>query len=137
MRGYEVVASDERSMGRIVDIRRGYLIMESGWLRKLRRPVPREFAHVVDEAAKVFVTVPKSVLMDAPRVRRNGEVDEHQVARHYGLAISYRDTGEQGPAEHRRAEMRKHMRPGFPEEHDPHSPALPGDRRLEEARIRE
>jgi len=66
MRGYEVVTSDDRVVGQVVDVRDGFLIVESGHLRKSRHPVPREFVHVVDEAAKAFVTVPKRVLMEAP-----------------------------------------------------------------------
>ena len=57
-------------VGHVVDMRDGYLIVESGTLRKARHPVPREFVHVVDEAAKAFVTVPRRVLMDAPEVDR-------------------------------------------------------------------
>ena len=70
MRGFAVVTSDDRLVGHIADTRDGYLIVESGHLRKARHPVPREFVHVVDEAAKAFVTVPRRVVMDAPEVDR-------------------------------------------------------------------
>jgi hypothetical protein len=110
VRGYEVVASDERRMGRVVDVKHGYLIVESGWLRKLRRPVPREFVHVVDEAAKAFVTVPRRVLRDAPHVDRRGDFDIAKAARHYGLTATHA--------------------------HEPANPALLGDRRIEASRVR-
>ena len=74
MRGYEVVTSDDRTVGHVADVREGYLIVESGHLRKSRHPVPREFVHAVDEAAKAFVTVPRRVLMDAPVVDRGAPV---------------------------------------------------------------
>jgi hypothetical protein len=114
-------------MGRVAEVKDGYLIVESGRLRKLRRPVPREFVHVVDGAAKAFVTVPRRVLQDAPEVDRQGNFDLQKAALHYGLAEAYEQIGRQ-PAEHRRAELRNHMRPGPPDDHSHRSPALLGDR---------
>ncbi len=74
MRGYDVLTSDDRAVGRVIDVQNGFLIVESGRLRKSRHPIPREFVHAVDEAAKVVVTVPRRVLMDAPRVRQAREL---------------------------------------------------------------
>ena len=159
MRGYEVVTSEDRVVGTVVDVRHGFLIVESGRLRKSRHPVPREFVHVVDEAAKAFVTVPRRILMDAPRVDKDGEFDRSAAARHFGLAESHLQPptageGESLPhdpawsadrdsiaagrpaAEHRRAEMRKHMRPGYPDEHHHSSTALFGDRRFDDRNVR-
>ena len=162
MRGYEVVTSDKRTVGRVVDVKDGYLIVESGRLRRSRRPIPREFVHAVDEAEMVFVTVPMRVLHDAPRVDRESRFDRNEAAWHYGLAETYAQPPKDGggtslphdpawgsdrdafaagrqPSEHRRAEIRKHMRPGEPSEHDHshRSPALFGDRRWQERRVRE
>ena len=88
MRGYEVVTSDNRSVGRVVDVTDGYLILQAGRLRRSRRPIPREFVHAVDEAETVFVTVPRRVLSDAPAVDRRGRFDVWRAARHFGLAAS-------------------------------------------------
>jgi hypothetical protein len=129
--GYEVVTSDERVVGTVVDVRHGFLIVESGRLRKSRHPVPREFVHAVDEAAKAFVTVPRRILMDAPKADRDGEFDRTEAARHFGLAESYRDA-----PEHRRAEIRKHTRPGFSDEIRRSSTALFGDRRIDDRRVK-
>ena len=153
MRGYEVVTSDDKVVGHVADVRDGYLIVESGHVRKSRHPVPREFVHAVDEAAKAFVTVPRRVLMDAPEVDRKGFFDKREAASHYGLAESYiappaggmgdslghdpaysSDRGE--PSEHRRAEIRKNMRPGYPETHRGSPPALLGDRHIDQRRIK-
>jgi hypothetical protein len=159
VRGFEVVTSDDRVVGTVTDVRHGFLIVESGRLRKSRHPVPREFVHVVDEAAKAFVTVPRRILMDAPKADKDGEFDRSAAARHFGLAESYlqpptagegeslphdaawgveRDSVAAGrpAAEHRRAEMRKHMRPGYPDEHHHSSTALFGDRRFDDRRVR-
>lgn len=147
MRGFEVLTSDDRMIGHVADVRDGYLIVESGHVRKARHPVPREFVHAVDEAAKAFVTVPRRVVMDAPSVDRKGFFDRREAARHYGLAEAYvapatSGAGEMlghdpawgsersGSSEHRRAEIRKQMRPGYPEEHKSTSPALLGDRHI-------
>ena len=134
MRGYEVVTSDDRVVGNVLDVRNGFLVVESGRIHKSRHPVPREFVHVVDEAAKAFVTVPRRILMDAPKVDKNGDFDRAEAARHYGLSESYlpRSTG----PEHRRAELRRNMRPGFRDEHYYSSPALLGDRRIDVRRVR-
>jgi len=89
MRGYDVVTSDHRGVGRVVDVRNGSLTVVSGRFRKLRHPVPREFVHAVDEAAKVFVTVPRRVLSAAPRVDKHGNFDRASAAGHFGLAEPY------------------------------------------------
>jgi hypothetical protein len=153
MRGFDVVTSDDRLIGHVADMRDGYLIVESGHLRKARHPVPREFVHAVDEAAKAFVTVPRRVVMDAPEVDRKGFFDRRKAARHYGLAESYIAPTTEGrgqtlghdPAwgserggspEHRRAEIRRHLRPGYRDEYRASSPALLGDRHIDRRRPR-
>jgi hypothetical protein len=129
VRGYEVVTSDDRVVGTVLDVRHGFLIVESGRLRKSRHPVPREFVHAVDKAAKAFVTVPRRILLDAPEADKRGNFNRAEAARHFGLAESYLQPQTEGEAaslphdpawgaerdsiaagrpapEHRRAEMR-------------------------------
>ncbi|HZO62711.1 MAG TPA: hypothetical protein VFB35_06985 [Gaiellaceae bacterium] len=140
MRGYAVMTSDDRDVGQVVDVRNGFLIVESGHLHKSRHPVPREFVHVVDEAAKAFVTIPRRLLFDAPRADKRGNFDREAAARHFGLGESYLQPteGEGGPAaEHRRAELRKRLRPGYSDEHRHPSTALFGDRRIHDRRVKE
>jgi len=99
MRGYDVVTSDDRVVGRVADIRNGFLIVVSGRLRKSRHPVPREFVHAVDEAAKVFVTAPRRVLRDAPRVDKHGNFDRASAAGHFGLGEPYLQPPTEGEGE--------------------------------------
>jgi hypothetical protein len=99
MRGYDVVTSDDRGVGRVVDVRNGFLIVVSGRLRKSRHPVPREFVHAVDEAAKVFVTVPRRVLSSAPRVDKHGNFDRASAAGHFGLGEPYLQPPTEGGSE--------------------------------------
>ncbi|HKP17950.1 MAG TPA: hypothetical protein VJT84_05675 [Gaiellaceae bacterium] len=111
MKGYEVVTSDEHTIGRVAETLDGFLVVELGRFWKLRRPVPKEFAHAVDDERKIVVTVPKAVLRDAPRVRRDGTFDVDEAARHYGLAGTLAPDAPvfaEQSTEHRRAELRKH-----------------------------
>ena len=85
MRGYDVVTSGDRAIGTVVDVREGFLIVESGDEVGERHPVPREFVHAVDGAAKAFVTVPRRILQSAPIVDRLGNFDRDQAARWFGL----------------------------------------------------
>ena len=85
MRGYEVVTSGKRRVGRVVDVTNDYLIVRAGRLRRSTRPIPHEFAHALDEIATVVVTVPRSVFREAPRVDKRGGFDAREAARHFGL----------------------------------------------------
>ncbi len=91
VRGYEVVTSDRRRVGRVADVVDGFLLVASGWLGRSRRLIPREFVHAVDDTRTVLVTVPRRVLDHAPKVGRRGRADTGEAARYYGLAASYLD----------------------------------------------
>jgi hypothetical protein len=110
VRGYQVVTSDDRTVGRVADVQEEYVIVESGLLHR-RKPVPKEFVHLRNGDKKVFVTVQKSVLDDAPRVRRDGSFDVDEADRHYGLAPSLRaePVREEETPEHRAAELRRRL----------------------------
>jgi hypothetical protein len=107
VKGYDVVTSDGKKIGRVVETRDGFLVVETGFLRG-RRPLPKEFAHTTDEDRRVVVTVAKAVLQDAPRVRRDGTFDVDEAARHYGLggAVKKEETvWAEEASEHQRAEQ--------------------------------
>ena len=85
MQGYEVVThDDEKVVGHVVDkVGRNYIV-EQGLLRKTKHAVPEDFAQLDDDSRRLVITVPKDLLDDSPKV--DGDVDEHAVAAHYGLA---------------------------------------------------
>jgi hypothetical protein len=85
VKGYDVVTSDGRKIGRVTGTLDDFVVVELGRVFHSRRPLPREFAHATDGERKVVVTVPKVVLEDAPRVHRNGTFDVDAAARHYGV----------------------------------------------------
>jgi hypothetical protein len=89
VKGYEVVTSEGRKMGRVSEDLDGFVVVEIGRVLRSRRPVPKEFAHAQDGDRTVVVTVPKDVVTDAPRVHRHGTFDVEEASRHYGLASSY------------------------------------------------
>ena len=133
MRGYRVVTSGDRTVGRVAEVQDRYVIVESGLLRRSRRPVPKEFVHLRNGQRKVFVTVPKSVLDDAPHARRDGSFDVEEAARHYGLAESFREpktAWAEETSEHRAAEIRRQLsRENAPDEAGaaPLTKRLPGE----------
>ena len=141
MEGYDVVTFDDKKVGTVAGESGDYLIVEHGLIRKSKRALPRQFAHLDDEAQEVRTTIGKDIFFDSPEV--DGEVDERAVQEHYGLTPSEgpgtESSEEQGlrdgvePAEEQRARIRT----GEPEIEE--SPALLGDRMagVEEQRQKE
>lgn len=85
MEGFEVVTSDDEKVGHVVGTVGENLIVEHGTIFKSRHALPRTFAHV-DEAERIVrATISKALLEDSPKVSVD-DVDEHEVARYYGLA---------------------------------------------------
>jgi len=86
MQGYDVVTIDDEKVGTVVAKSGNLLIIEHGLLRKTKRALPTDFAHVDEAEKQVRITVAKEVLDDSPEV--DGEPDERAVAEYYGLAPS-------------------------------------------------
>jgi hypothetical protein len=147
MEGWEVVTADDEKIGRVVGEADGYLIVEHGHLIKSRHPLPTAFADRREEQRQVCVSVPKSMIQDAPKVQGT-EFDRDAADRYYGLAAGMpgaptegygdlepddpawgpeRDAEAAGtlPAEEQRARIRM----GKHHERRPSSPGLLGGRR--------
>lgn len=151
MDGYTVVTSDDEKVGHVVGEVGDNLIVERGHLIKSRHPLPRAFAHAIDDEQVVRTTVSKSVLEDAPKINADGsDLDETAVAQHYGLAggedspetLGYGDVDPDDPAhgieadraasgmptpEEERVRTRENLRSGGGQS-GPASPGLLGSR---------
>jgi hypothetical protein len=85
MEGYEVITSDDRELGRVVDVTDDNLIIEHGLLRKSRHAIPRAFAKPEVSEQVVRLTVSEDLVLTSPKVD-DDSFDERAVAQHYGLA---------------------------------------------------
>lgn len=85
MKGYEVITSDDRKNGRVVEVKGDNLIIEQGLLLKKRHAVPKVLAHA-DEGEQVVRLSVSSELVDASPKVDDDHVDQRAVAQHYGLA---------------------------------------------------
>ena len=84
MEGYGVIGSDGRNLGHVVAVEGDLLVVEEGKLRKARYAIPKAFAHPEDEEQLVRLTVSKELVQDSPPLK-DGVLDRHAVAAHYGL----------------------------------------------------
>jgi hypothetical protein len=85
MDGYEVLTSDDAKVGKVVKASGDFVIVEHGTIFKSRHAIPRVFAHADDDERVVRTTISKTMIEDSPEVE-DGNVDEQEVARYYGLA---------------------------------------------------
>ena len=86
MEGYDVVTYDDEKVGTVAGESGDYLIVEHGLIRKSKRALPRQFAHLDDETQQVRTTVGKETFLNSPELEE--EIDEPAVLDHYGLAPS-------------------------------------------------
>jgi hypothetical protein len=89
VKGYQVVSTVGRQIGRVTEARGGFLVVEQlGRVIRTRFALPTEFAHTTDGERKVVVTAPIALLEDAPRVGPDGIFDANAAARHFGVAAT-------------------------------------------------
>jgi hypothetical protein len=142
MEGYDVVTIDDEKVGTVAEASGDFLIVEHGLIRKSKRALPRQFAHVDEGEQQVRITVGRELFLDSPEL--DGELDEQAVREYYGLAPSQgpgtEGYGVSGPGDPARSSEeqaqraglepteseRSRMREGEPEIEE--SPALLGDR---------
>jgi hypothetical protein len=84
---HDLLTVDDDKIGRIVDERGDYYIVEHGLL-KTKHAVPKTF--VEPKGACYCTTLSKQMIHDSPKIS-NGDWDEAAVAQHYGLAAGYDD----------------------------------------------
>ena len=85
MEGYEVISSDDRKTGHVVEVKGDNLIIEHGLLLKKRHAVPKVLAHPDESEQVVRLSVSSELVEASPKVD-DGQVDHQAVAQHYGLA---------------------------------------------------
>ena len=85
MQGYEVITSDDRKHGHVVDVKGDNLIIEHGLVLKKRHAVPKVLAHADESERVVRLSVSQDLVDASPKVD-DGQVDRRAVAAHYGLA---------------------------------------------------
>jgi hypothetical protein len=91
VKGYELRTVDDDKVGEVVARSGDHVIVERGLLRKSRHAVPAAFLETDDDARVIHTTLSKTIIEDSPEVGE-GDVDEEQIARYYGLA-----SGEEAP----------------------------------------
>ena len=84
MHGRDVVTSDDKKIGRVVDERNDCLIVEHGHVLKGRHAIPKTYAHVVDGEDVVRVSLTKDVFAGSPKVTDEGW-DCTETLRYYGI----------------------------------------------------
>jgi hypothetical protein len=97
MDGYEVVTSDGRNAGRVVEVRGENVIVEHGLLRKKRHAVPKAFVHADEHEQVVRLTVSRELIESSPEV--DERPDAKAIAQHYGLAAGETAPETQGDGE--------------------------------------
>lgn len=85
-KGYAVVTAEDERFGEVVGQEGDNLVVEHGRVFKHRHPLPLAFAHVDESEGIVRTTLSKHMIEDAPELKDDGDVDEHEIAAYYGLA---------------------------------------------------
>jgi hypothetical protein len=85
MEGYDVVTFDGKRIGKIAGVAGDFYIVERGKVWKTRAPLPKRFARVDEDTHAVRAGISSQVLLAAPRVGRDGTIDEGAVSAFYAL----------------------------------------------------
>jgi len=85
MEGYEVITSDEFTLGHVTRVEDDHLIVEEHDRDKRHFAIPLAFAGTDDAERVVTLTVSKELVEAGPGVK-DAEFDRQAVAEYYGLA---------------------------------------------------
>jgi hypothetical protein len=80
--GAEVVSSDDHRIGRVLETRDDFVLVETGHVFKSTRAIPAPFLHVHD--GLVRATVSKDIVDASPQIDDDGWSPD-EVLTHYGL----------------------------------------------------
>ena len=106
MEGYDVVSNDDQKVGHVVDKENGYLIVESGLVRKHRYAVPLDMARTDGDDQAVRLTVSKQMVEEGPTI---DDGNWQAVEEYYGRSSEQEAQAAANipPADQSRAEMRE------------------------------
>ena len=104
MEGYDVVSNDDQKVGHVVDKQHGYLIVESGLVRKHRYAVPLDAARTDGDEEVVRLTLSKQLVEEGPTV---DDGDWQAVEQYYGRSSEQeaQAAADIPPTDQSRAEM--------------------------------
>jgi beta-galactosidase GanA len=115
MEGYDVIALGDDKVGEAVGTENGYLIVETGMLRKTKHAVPLDMARAEDDEKVVRLTVSKEMVEEGPKV---DDGDWQAVADYYGRGadLEGQAAADIPTADQTRAELRDSLSqtPGVP-----------------------
>jgi hypothetical protein len=110
MEGYDVVSSDDSKIGHAVGTKDGFLIVESGMLRKTKHAVPLDMARADDDEKVVRLTISKQMVEEGPSLD-SGEADWQAVSDYYGRGAELEgQTAGVEPSDEQRAAMRESLK---------------------------
>src|SRR5215217_2343856 len=108
MEGYDVVSNDDQKVGHVVNEQNGYLIVESGLVRKHKYAVPLDMARTDTDDEVVRLTVSKQMVEEGPTV---DDGDWQAVNEYYGRSseLEAQAAADIPPSDQSRAEMRESL----------------------------
>ncbi len=108
MEGYDVVSNDDQKVGHVVDKQNGYLIVESGLVRKHKYAVPLDAARTDGDEEVVRLTLSKQMVEEGPTV---DDGNWQAVEEYYGRSSEQeaQAAADIPPADQSRAEMRESL----------------------------
>jgi hypothetical protein len=110
MEGYDVVDRNDHKVGHVVETHDGFLIVESGMLRKTKHAVPLDVARTDAEENVVRLTLAKEMVEEGPTI--DEDTDWQQVRDFYGLSAELEgQTAGVESADEQRARMRESHTP--------------------------
>ena len=106
MEDYDVVSSDDSKIGHAVGTKDGFLIVESGLIRKTKHAVPLDMTRTDADEKVVRLTVTKQMVEEGPAVE-DDDTDWRAVSDYYGRGAELEGQPEGiEPSDQERAAMR-------------------------------
>jgi hypothetical protein len=110
MEGYDVVSSDDQKVGHVVATENGYLIVESGMLRKTKHAIPLDMTRVDEEDEAVRLSVSKQLVEEGPALD-DDDRDWTSVDDYYGRSadLEGQTAADIPTSDEQRAELRESL----------------------------